>query len=72
MQNGNIDRAIAEAKRFLERAKDYRDAIKEPDGEYVDQHGMVRKTYPSAPAESGSMRRASLDLTRALAAMRRP
>lgn len=71
MQNGNIDRAIAEAKRFLERAKDYRDAIKEPDSAYVDQHGMVRKTYPSAPKESGALRRASLDLTRALAAMRR-
>jgi len=66
MQNGNIDRAIAEAKRFLERAKELKVAVRDPDD------GKFLKTYPSAPKEHGALRRASLDLTRALAEMRRP
>ena len=58
MQKPNITRAVLEASRFLARAKEYQEAVK--------------KTHPAAPMESGSLRRASLDLTRALAAMRRP
>lgn len=71
MQNLNIDRAIYEAKRFLERAEAYWEATKRPDGEY-EYNGEIHLTYPVAPRESGALRRASLDLTRALAAMRRP
>ena len=71
MQKANITRAVLEAQRFLARAKDYLEATKNPDGSYEYQ-GKIHKTYPSAPAESGAMRRASLDLTRPLAAMRRP
>ena len=71
MENANIDRAIAEAKRFLERAKDLREATRCPDGSY-EYEGKIHKTYPLAPKEHGALRRASLDLTRALAEMRRP
>lgn len=52
--------AEAEARRFLERAKAWRAAQGTP-------HGCT-----STPKESGALRRASLDLTRALAEMRRP
>ena len=71
MENANIDRAIAEAKRFLERAKDLREATRYTNGSY-ECEGKIHKTYPSAPKEHGALRRASLDLTRALAEMRRP
>jgi len=71
MQKDDLYRAVAEAKRFLDRVNDYREATKNPDGEY-EYDGVIHKIYPSAPAESGAMRRASLALTRALAAMRRP
>lgn len=57
----NIKRAQAEAKRFLERVDDLIFQINEP-------IGLVWR--PSK--ESGALRRASMDLTRALAEMRRP
>ena len=74
MQNANIDRAVAEAKRFLERAKAYREALKSPDRRgWTDAQGKYHEHISiNAPLESGALRRASLDLTRALAAMRRP
>lgn len=72
MQKENITRAVLEAKRFLAKAKEYMDESSKSDGEYVNYLGKTVKSYPSCPAESGAVRRASLDLTRALAAMRRP
>lgn len=71
MQQSNITRAVLEASRFLARAKEYQEAVKNPHGSY-EWEGKIHKTHPAAPMESGSLRRASLDLTRALAAMRRP
>ena len=71
MRKSAIDSAVTEAKRFLDSVKVYRQAIKNPDGFYTYE-GIVTQTYPSAPKESGAMRRSSLDLTRALAEMRKP
>ena len=67
MKLSDIDNAISEAERFLARAHRYREASKTSDGS-----GKVHKTYPFLPAESGALRRASLDLTRSLAEMRKP
>lgn len=52
--------AEKEAKRFLDRCKILREAMME--NEYIWNN----------PVESGAVRRASLDLTRALAAWRKP
>lgn len=73
MKNANIDQAVAEAKRFLERATAYREALKSPDCQgWTDPQGKYHEFLSIyAPLESGALRRASLDLTRALAAMRR-
>jgi len=57
--------AIAEAERFIARAK----ALPEPQP-YV----MQGRTYlnHNFPKEQGAIRRASMDLTRALADLRKP
>lgn len=71
-----IDRAEAEAKRFLERIKEYKAAQKRTDEEraaYAKKNGRAHKAplYPyNVPRESGAIRRASMDLTRALADLR--
>jgi hypothetical protein len=55
-----LDTAIAEAERFLARAKDCRDALlKEPGKAY-------------ACKEQAAMKRASMDLTRCLPCLRGP
>ncbi len=59
----NIDKlklAEAEAKRFLARCVDYRKAI------------AANPDHYTWPRESGATKRASLDLTRALADLRKP
>jgi hypothetical protein len=59
----NIDklkRAMSEAKRFQDAAKAY---IKRADNDKFAEYGC---------AESGAAKRASMDLTRALAEMRKP
>lgn len=56
----NIKRAQAEARRFLDRVDDLMFQVEEPTG-----HVWSSK-------ESGALRRASMDLTRALAEMRKP
>ena len=71
MQKANINRAVLEAQQFIARAREFLAKTAIPDGEY-DYKGKVHKTCPAAPLESGALRRASLDLTRSLAAMRRP
>lgn len=66
MQPKAIKKAKAEAKRFLEAVKAY-------ETEHAKTYESGGYTWhQSAPMQSGAMRRASLDLTRALAAMRRP
>lgn len=66
MSEDRIKIAEAEAKRFLSRVTAWRKA----QSTYVAPNGMVFSV--STPRESGALRRASLDLTRALAAMRKP
>ena len=51
-----VDEAEAEARRFLKRVSEWRKARKEPG---------------THPRESGAMKRASMDLSRALAILRR-
>lgn len=64
MDKNGIEAAEAEAKRFLSRVKAWRAA----QGTYT--HG--EHTFEiSTPRQGGALRRASLDLTRALADMRR-
>ena len=62
MKTMAIKTAKAEAKRFLDRVREY-----EVRTSTITSHDA--SMY--APAQSGALRRASLDLTRALAAMRR-
>ena len=62
MNTTAIKNAKAEAKRFLDRVKEY-----EAKTSTITNHDA--SMY--APVQSGALRRASLDLTRALAAMRR-
>jgi hypothetical protein len=71
MRDIAIKEAVLAAKLFLIRAKAFSDATRNPDVSYEYQ-GKPVLTYPSAPRESGALRRASLDLTRALAWMRKP
>lgn len=61
MNLGTVNEAIAEARRFIKRAEDWKRAEAEK-----------AKTYYSNPKESGAVRRASMDLARALATMRKP
>jgi hypothetical protein len=65
-----------EAERFLDTLKDYEMRIKAERDE-ADQAALAgREFYGTATItgtkESGALRRASLDLTRALAVLRRP
>ena len=66
MKLEEIKKTIAEAKRFIKAAQLCVDARTKTYncGEYVFHY--------SAPKESGALRRASLDLTRQLAVMRKP
>ena len=63
-----INTAIEEAQRFLDRAQDAinRHKADEKDGSFPSNG------YLGPSRESGALRRASLNLTRALADMRRP
>jgi hypothetical protein len=66
MKKENIKKAVAEAKRFIACAK----ALEE---ETVKSYTNVEYTfYNSGTKESGALRRASMDLTRSLAEMRKP
>jgi len=56
--------AVAEAERFIERAK----AIQA----YRSHSHGTDAYYDAGPKETGAARRASLDLTRALADLRKP
>lgn len=57
MLREDIETAVSEAKRFIKRADEY--------AKVDDGHDWTN------PRESGALRRASMDLTRALADMRR-
>ena len=65
MQNIKIEAALVAATRMILAANEYLEARAEyKSGEY--------ETYISAPKQSGALRRASMELTRALAEMRKP
>lgn len=82
---GHLDEVIHEAERFLKKATDLRDAKVEghlkyraAKAEHAKQEGATEWNGPSAyyydpsPKDTGAVRRASMDLTRALADLRRP
>ena len=64
MDRKKLATAVAEAKRFIERAK----ALPPPVP--YERHGH-NFTHDNFPVEQGAIRRASMDLTRALADFRR-
>lgn len=57
MKSESVDKAISEAKRFIEKASELKLV-------------SIGKTGYSFPKESGAAMRASMDLTRALADLR--
>lgn len=65
MQKDSLDLAIREAKRFLEKASKVKTIT------FLDIFNK-KHTCIAAGVDSAATKRASLDLTRALAAMRRP
>ena len=65
MDRKKIKIAVAEAKRFIQRVE----ALPEPAPYEVNGHTFMNDSFPR---ESGAVRRASMDLTRALADMRKP
>lgn len=77
MKQEKLLSAIAEAERFLKRAKDL--ARKQRDDEArVKKHNSVPRAWNDTAytndfrRENGDVRRASMDLTRSLADLRRP
>lgn len=67
MKESEIKMTICEARRFVDLAENMLRAIKD------SKHESFGHTYySSCPKESGACRRASLDLTRQLAKMRKP
>lgn len=65
MNERKVAIAVQEAERFLLRVAAWQEASKRT----YEENGEIYPMY--APAESGALRRASLDLTRALADMRK-
>lgn len=65
MNRDKLKIAIAEAERFLERAKTLPPIRKYP-------HGLNEYDDSYFPKEQGAIRRSSMDLTRALADLRKP
>jgi len=56
-----VNQAAVEAQRFLKTVAEWNKA-----------EGAKAESYYSTPKESGAVRRASMDLTRALAELRKP
>ena len=65
MNREKLEIAVAEARRFIARAE----ALPEPTAYEHNGDIFCRDNFPR---ESGAIRRASMDLTRALADLRRP
>lgn len=65
MKLDDIRATVAEARRFIQKAE----AL---EAQYSQHLRSGSEYYFSAPKEAGAVRRASMDLTRALAAMRKP
>ena len=67
MTKHDIEAALVEAKRFEERANEMLRLMQE----HEDKKGHTPPESGFWPMESGALKRASLDLTRSLAKMRR-
>lgn len=67
MKETTLDEAIAEAKRFIAAAEKLQVAQNEPAGTRMKRTGRWSTTV-----ESGATKRASMDLTRVLAELRKP
>lgn len=72
-----LDRAISEARRFLATAADFQNAVRTEEARAAKAKkadpGNAWTHWPrSFPVKSGATRRASMDLTRALADLRKP
>lgn len=70
MKHSHLDTAIAEAQRFIDRARTLKAACT-PAEPVRKLAGLDDYIQPNCPRESGALRRASMDLTRALADLRR-
>jgi hypothetical protein len=68
MQHKDLQAAMAEARRFLKRAEALIDAHKTDPVVKLAAHDFH---FESCPREQGAVRRSSMDLTRALADLRR-
>ena len=64
MDRKKLSAAVAEAERFIARAK----ALPKPEPYECNGRTFMRDSFPR---EQGAIRRASMDLTRALADLRR-
>lgn len=73
MTNEKIDMAVAEAQRFIDRAEAYQaDEQRRAEEHRALEERLGRECWRSpSGALSASVRRASMDLTRALSDMRR-
>jgi len=69
MDKKKIDKAVEEAKRFLDKVKELQTEQKKV--VIYESYGEKHTYTPSCPKECGAVRRASMDLTRALADLRR-
>ena len=65
MDRNKLDIAVQEARRFIERAE----LLPEPEPYEWNGHSLFHDNYPK---QQGAIRRASMDLTRALADLRKP
>lgn len=71
--NTNIKAAVQEARRFIEKAEALIKLRGVDTNEVAERTALGQYAYESTfPAEQGAVKRASMDLTRALAVMRRP
>lgn len=68
MNEKKLKAAISEAERFLSRAKELGKLLSEQEKKRIPGEIFYRDYFPK---ECGSVRRASMDLTRALSDLRR-
>ena len=70
ISNAQLEEAIAEANRFIQKAKELKAVRAQPGTEWV--HGGVKHTYPPTEVkEHAACKRSSMDLSRALSTLRK-
>ena len=70
MDKEKVETVVNLCDELKRRAKVWEEAAKEY--EYTGSDGKIHFSFPLAPKESAALRRISMELTRALADMRRP